>query len=94
MGERVIQEITLADYPGRITMLGRCGVAGCLEPPKKRVDRTPGDCVNFLRGWFERHVLETGHSILIVEPSGDAGALRGTGAETSSPLRPTVGESA
>ena len=68
MGERLIHEITLADYPGRITMLGRCGVAGCLEPAKKRVDRTPVDCVNFLRGWFERHVLETGHSILIVEP--------------------------
>ena len=96
MGERIIKEISRADYPDAKTLLGRCTEPGCLEEPKQWASPNTDLAVAFLRGWFERHVLETGHSILIVEPEsvGDADALRGAGGMNVNRSRPTVGESA
>ena len=94
MGERIIKEISRADYPDARTLLGRCAEPGCLEEPKRWASPNTDLAIAFLRGWFERHVLETGHSILIVESSGDADALRGTPGVNVNPLRPTSGGSA
>jgi len=96
MGERIIKEISRADYPDAKSLLGRCTEPGCLEEPKRWASPNTDLAIAFLRGWFERHVLETGHSILIVEPddAGMATPLRGAGGATSSRLRPTLGESA
>ena len=80
MGERLVKELTPQDYPEpTVVLVGRCAVEGCAEQPRRYAGRDQRLAVAFLRGWFERHVLETGHSILIVEPAGDADALRGAG---------------
>ena len=96
MGERLVTTITPADYPDMQTLIGRCAHPGCKEEPKRWKGPRPELTIGFLRGWFERHVLETGHSILIVEPedSGTATPLRGTGEAMSNRSRPTLGESA
>jgi len=78
MGERIIKEISRADYPDAKTLLGRCTEPGCLEEPKRWASPNTDLAIAFLRGWFERHVLETGHSIVIVEPE-EVGPLRPEG---------------
>ena len=94
MGERLVTTITPADYPDMQTLIGRCAHPGCKEEPKRWKGPRPELTIGFLRGWFERHVLETGHSIVIVEPPGDADALRETPGVDVNRLRPTGGESA
>lgn len=57
---KIVDRITRATLPPW-RFISRCTVEGCTEAPRGE------ESVAFLRGWWSRHVRETGHEVVIEE---------------------------
>lgn len=57
---KLVGEITLETFKDEPDYIGRCSEPGCREPEKR-------ERAEFLKGWFRRHVMDTGHRIVIEE---------------------------
>lgn len=60
-------ELTRADFPEAVRLVGRCTEPGCPEHPREQYDETRAGAVAWLRGWFTAHVIATGHRVVIEE---------------------------
>jgi hypothetical protein len=64
---KIVAEITRADFPNAVTLVGRCTETGCAAT-EESVTRPERDrAIAYLRGWWEPHVLTTGHRVVIEE---------------------------
>ena len=65
---RIVAELSPESYPNKMTMIGRC--TECTDPswaPKQVTRETRRDTIAYLKGWFQPHVLDTGHRVVIEE---------------------------
>lgn len=61
-----VATLSRASFPNAAVYVGRCTAPGCgTPPPCEYTDETERSAVAYLTGWFRRHVIETGHVVVI-----------------------------